>query len=388
MLVLHVNDYKAVGGAERVMEQTVALLRSRGIRASTFTAEDIPGHRLTPWGYVYSTHARRVFVAAADELKPDVVHLHNYYHTLSPSILDALAAMKRTRPLRVVMTAHDYHLVCPNSGLRWYRGGEPRFADADALSRWSYLVSRRWDHRGLGHATLKLAQHVWNYRLRDRRRVIDEVLCPSRFVVDIIRRAGLPTRLVPNPVDAPTVAPAKPSGPLRVVFAGRVEPEKGLAEFLRAVPTQGDWTMDVVGEGSALAACRAACAERSLTPRVTFHGRLTHAQTQQVIASHHLLVLPSLVHETAGLTLIEAMSLQTNVLACNLGGMSEIVNDSGVGYLVEPRASASLADAWSCIQHAHAAGTLNTFNAHAYLARHSADTYASHVLAAYRGSAP
>lgn len=384
--VLHVNDYRTAGGAERVMDQTVALLRERGHEVETFTIDDVPGHRLTAWGYIYSRHTRRVLSHAIARFKPDVVHLHNYYHALSPSILDALAMAKHSSNLRVVMTAHDYHLGCPNSGMRWFRCGVAHSADPWRLSQWSYLLTRRWDHRGLAHATLKLAQHVWNYRLADRRRVIDLVICPSEFMREFIARTGLPTRRVANPVSlAAPPAATKASGSLRVVFAGRVEPEKGLVEFLETVPIDTGWTLEILGDGSAIESCKSVCDRRGIAKRVAFRGHVDATTALASIAASHLLVLPSRWNENAPLVLIEALASQTNVLACDLGGMAETTREAGVGYLYRPNDAADLARAWREIISRHAAGELNRFDVTDFLRRREPRFYLDQVLDAYAG---
>ena len=203
--VLHINDYsgRTSGGAEVVMMRTVDLLRAAGWDVDMFTGVDLPDSRLTPWRYIDNQIARQALRRRLDAFRPDVIHLHNYYHLLSPGILTELATYKKRHDSLVVMTAHDSHLVCPNSGGTWFPRRSPRQPiDASRLRRWSYLLSRSWDHRGIGHSFLKLAQHIWNYRWRDRRRVLDTVICPSLFLRDLFAAAGW---------DAMVLAPPSPS---------------------------------------------------------------------------------------------------------------------------------------------------------------------------------
>ena len=115
---------------------------------------------------------------------------------------------KRKFGVRIVMTAHDYHLVCPNSGGNWFRNG-PHLADVDRLHSWRYLLTRRWDHRGRAHSSLKLLQHVWHYRLHDRRRTIDMVICTCRFLQDLVARLGIPAMHVANPNPPVTTAASR-----------------------------------------------------------------------------------------------------------------------------------------------------------------------------------
>jgi glycosyltransferase involved in cell wall biosynthesis len=385
--VLHVNDYPAdeLGGTEVLMARTLALLGAAGWDARAFTRAELPDPRLTPLRYLNNRVARSALRGTLDEFRPDVVHTHNYYHLLSPGVLVELDRYKARSGARVVMTAHDYHLVCPNSGATWYRGTEPVPADLDRVRSWRYLFTRRWDRRGRLHSALKLLQHAWHYRRTDRRRVIDVVICPSRFVQSAIDRVGIPTIWLPNP--NPPTLPNRVKRPdeLTFVFAGRVEPEKGLVRFLDMLPTDFPGRFLVVGDGVDRPTAEAVCRQRTFGERVAFLGRRPHAETLGLIAAAHVLVLPSRWDENYPLSLIEALAVGTNLLVADRGGMREIVLDAGVGYRFRPDDAARLADQLRAICEAHAAGTLNAFDATAFMAGRDEASYLAGVLRAYGG---
>jgi glycosyltransferase involved in cell wall biosynthesis len=384
--VLHINDYAidAGGGAEVVMGQTIALLREAGVVVETFTCDNLADPRLTPLRYISNRHAQKALAAKLAAFRPDVVHLHNYYHLLSPGILATLADYRRAQRLRVVMTAHDYHLVSPNSGGSWFRWWSKRREDVEpGRLPFGHLLTRRWDERTCFHAFLKVMQYVWSYRWHHLERVIDLVICPSRFVERMMAATGLPTCRLPPPLPALPVAGPLRAGPLRLVFAGRIEPEKGLNEFLHMLPADFDAAFTIIGAGSALEQCQTTCAARQWSGRVEFVGRLPHPETLARIAGAHVLVQPSRVLETYGLTLIEALSQRTNVLAANRGAAREIIEETGVGFLYEPDDAASLGAQLQAIRQQHLAGTLNRFDISAFLAERSETSYLERLLAAY-----
>src|SRR4051812_4177897 len=135
MRLLHVNKYLyRRGGAEAYLLDLAELQTARGHEVALFGMAHsenppLPLERHFP-GYVeldplparrldrakaaarmfWSTSSRRGMQAVLDDFAPDVVHLHNVYHQLSPSILAPL----RDRDTAVVMTMHDYKLVCPS----------------------------------------------------------------------------------------------------------------------------------------------------------------------------------------------------------------------------------------------------------------------------------
>jgi glycosyltransferase involved in cell wall biosynthesis len=367
------------------MARTLALLRAAGWDARPFTRADLPDPRLTARRYLNNRVARASLRRTLDEFRPDVVHLHNYYHLLSPGVLVELARYKRRIGVRVVMTAHDYHLICPNSGATWYHGGEPRPADLDRVRSLGYLLGRRWDRRGRTYSALKLTQHVWHYRRTDRRTVIDLVLCPSRYMQAAVARAGRPAVWLPNPNPPFLLGGVKRPVELTLVFAGRIEPEKGLVRLLEMLPPDFGGKLLILGEGVDRTAAEAVCARRGFTGRVAFLGRRPHAEAIADIAAAHVLVLPSRWDENYPLSLIEALAAGTNLLVADRGGMREIVEDAGVGYRFRPDDAASLADQLRAVRNAHAAGMLNSFDTTAFLAGRDEASYLAGVLRAYAG---
>jgi glycogen synthase len=104
------------------------------------------------------------------------------------------------------------------------------------------------------------------------------------------------------------------------------------------------------------------------------------------MAAAHVLVQPSLLFENYPLSLIEALSVGTNVLVADYGGMREMVVDSGVGYLFQPTDPASLRTAWTRIRDAFTAGTLNSFDVAPFLAQRDEQTYRDTLLRLYEGA--
>jgi glycosyltransferase involved in cell wall biosynthesis len=383
---LHVNDRRpdALGGAEVLMARTCRLLREAGWEVRTFTEADLPDARLTALRYIRNGVAVASLRQVLESFRPHVVHLHNYYHLLSPAILPVLGDYKRRCGARIVMTAHDYHLVCPNSGGNWFRNG-PRLVDVDRLRSWRYLLSRRWDHRGLAYSLLKLIQHGVHYRVYHRRRFIDLVVCTCRFLKELVERLGMPCAHLPNP--NPAIFTERTSRPaeLTLMFAGRIEPEKGLRRFLEALPADFAGRLQIVGEGSDRAACERLCSIRGMRDRIAFLGRRTHEETVAMIAASHVIVVPSLLFETYPLVAQEALTVGTNVLVADYGGMREIVLDAGIGYRFHPDNPGTLATQLKAIEAAHGGGFLNAFDATAFLARRTEAEYLTGLLRHYEG---
>lgn len=370
-------------------------LVARGHEVSVFTSEDVPGYRRTPLGYVDCRVCRRVLEARLNQfmpgvvtgVTPGVVHLHNFYHELSPGILATLQAWKDRTGGRVVMTVHDFHIVCPSPGLRYFQGGEPRIAALDRRLSFGEILFRRWDHRGFNHSTLKILQHVWNYRLHNRLRTIDLFISPSRFLKSMLECNGLSATWLPNPAPPPsTNNPHRSLVDLRLAFVGRVEPEKGLAEFLAVFPPDYPGMMDIVGDGSALKACRDVVADRSLAHCVNFVGSVDHNEALCYVARAHVVVLPSRWPENSPVSLVEALASGASILTSNMPGGQEIVNDSGVGDTFDIDNPDDLTRALSRIAADFKSGTLNEFDVSEFLQQRDEQTFIDRIVELYEVS--
>ncbi|MFK7959718.1 MAG: glycosyltransferase family 4 protein [Phycisphaerales bacterium] len=385
MRILQVNDFRSGGGAEVVVDETIALLRERGHTVDHFTGEDAGGTP-GPLGYIHNRRAVRRLADRIRATNPDVVHFHNVYHALSPAVLDAADG----RP--TVLTAHDFHLGCPNAGAAWFtRDGSRHAADPERLAALGYLFSRRWDHRSAAHGGLKLLQHLWNHRFRGRRLQLGAVVCPGAGAAAWLERAGAAehVRVLPNPFDAgaarriahatraadPIEWPAVP-GP-RLAFVGRIAPEKGLAEVLEVWPEPnagghrstvepgtGGGTgsagannapsacLLVAGDGPDLERCQQITTARGLQRTVHFLGRQPRERILGLIESADALLMPSRWPEVAPIVLVEAIALGTPIVGSDFGAMREVIDETNAGWFVDPFDSPGLADQLAAALHA------------------------------------
>lgn len=392
MNVLAINDYLHMGGAEVLMHTTADGLRSRGHAVELFTDQSVHGHRRTPVSYVHNRLARRALQRTIASFHPDVIHLHNFYHELSPAILGPIAAWKLARrkqnlPSRVIMTAHDFHLVCPSPGLTEFRSGRRIRLDAQSIPlQATDLLRRNWDEQSRLRSLLRVVQRVWNYTVCSRQRVIDLVICPSAFLASVLRRAGFPVTVLSNPTPAVSSISSHPRArgqgvELGLVFAGRLEPEKGLSVFLQAVPMAQPWTLDVIGDGRDAEACTAVLKARpGLSDRVRMLGKLPREATLDAMSRAHALLLPSIWHENQPTVMLEALSRGASLLVADGGGMQEIVHASGVGEVFSHNPH-SIGAAISRLSAAAQRGTLNSFDVTEFLGARSLERYLDQLTA-------
>jgi len=386
MRVLLVNDYRDAGGCERVMQRTEVGLRARGHEVQVFTGADVDAKR-TPLSYLDNRAARRALRARLDAFEPDVVHFFNVYHELSPGVLEEAHRWRGGRHARLVMTCPDANLVCPNSALQYFEGACTRPFEPGRLPGRIDLWRTRWDHRSRAHSVLKSAQHAWNYRVRKRWRCLDAVGCASGFLERALAPTGLPRVRLPDPLPAtlPERRQRPEGGPLRLVFCGRLEPEKGLVEFVCAAAAVDGWVLDVVGGGAERRRVEHAVRRFRLEDRVTLHGKVGATEALERIAEAQLLVLPSRCGENAPASMFEALACGTGLLVSGIGGMAEIVADAGTGRTFDPFDPGDMQRALTAAVRDHQSGGEAHAQADAYLADRTVENYLNRLEKMYHG---
>ena len=280
---------------------------------------------------LYSWEARRKLGRLLDAFRPDVVHMHSIYHQLTPSVLDAT----RSRRLPVAMTLHDYKLVCPRYDM--LRDGKP----CDACIGDGLLACVRYRCGGsLAHSVLLAAESAL-HRARGSYDAVRRFFVPSRFLVEVLVRAGWDRqRLYHLPHFSPAFARrdaspvAAPEGE-RFLYAGRLSAEKGLGTLVEACRRLDRGSCIVCGSGPLEGELRRAA--DSMPPgRLQIRGHLGAAELWQEMQRSRFTVLPSECFENAPLAILESMAQARAVLASDVGGVPELIDNGTSGVLVAP----------------------------------------------------
>jgi len=273
-----------------------------------------------------SDAARRIRRLVA-EAPPDVAHLHNIYHQLTPSIIESL----RTAGVPAVMTLHDYKLVCPSYGLfsrgRFCyrcRGGHFYHAALEGCSGGSRMRS-----------TL-LAVESYYQKYSGVYEGIARFTAPSRFMRQTFLDAGydaervvyLPA-FVPEAGAASAVAQVPPGLPERfVLYFGRLSAEKGAALLLGAAARNPGIPLVICGDGPERDRLQRIADEQALD-LVYFTGHAGRAVVDALLEKAAMAVLPTLSPENAPFSALEAAVAGVPLVVSSMGGLPEIAELSG-----------------------------------------------------------
>jgi len=159
--------------------------------------------------------------------------------------------------------------------------------------------------------------------------------------------------IVPNGVDVRRFASAKPieelrDGSFNILFVGRMEPRKGAKHLLRAMPRILDEVPDcrlVLVGGGPLASHYKDYVPENSQGRIVFAGHVSNEMLARHYASADLFCSPATGGESFGIVLLEAMASNSAIVASNINGYREVIDDGRTGILVAPASPDAIASA-------------------------------------------
>jgi len=337
VLLVH-NEYVYAGGEDVVATAECALLESYGhevrrVIVSNRNINRLSDKLLTAWQAPYSGRSRRRMDAHIAEFNPDVVHVHNFFPILTPSIYDACADAR----VPVVQTLHNYRLICPQALL--LRNGKPC---EKCVTGSAYHAVLYGCYRGSRLVSLVPARMVSINRRRGTwRGKVTRYIALTRFAKEKFIEGGLLAHKIavkPNFVADPVAK--RETGAVRregALFVGRLSPEKGVDTLLQAwhdlaVPLR------IIGDGPL-----AARVERCDNQVVKGLGRKAQPEVIKEMRRAAFLIMPSVWYETFGLVIVEAFATALPIIASRLGALSELIDDGVTGLHFQPGDPADLA---------------------------------------------
>ncbi len=274
---------------------------------------------------IYSVEARRKIRALIQDFRPDVAHVRNIYHHLSPSILWELKA----QGVPVVYHVNDFKLLCPSYNL------VARGEACEACKRGAFWNALRLEcYPGMGARAALVAEAYVHRGLGTYRKCVDRFLAPSRFVREKFVEHGWDGSKFEVLGHFQKVAPwtesAANDGP--VVYCGRLSAEKGVDDLLRAIRQVPDVRLVIAGDGPQRGKLQD-LAERLGLRYVEFVGQVGSAERDALMTQSRFTVLPSHAYETLGKAILESYAQGRAVVATDLGSRREFVRHGETGLL-------------------------------------------------------
>ncbi len=355
--LLAINNYFYLrGGAESVFFDEMNLFENSGWQVVPFSMQDeknfasewsryfidslefdnihsLPEKMAAVPKIIYSREAQKKLEMLLAIVKPDISHLHNIYHHLSPSILSRL----KKSSVPTVMTLHDLKIACPA-----YRMLNAQGICELCKGGRTFQVLRNKCIKGsmLGSAVIMLESYLHNW-LKSYRDNVDRFIVPSRFYRDKFIEWGWPEEqfvYVPNFVDTDQFTADKTAGNYFFYF-GRLSFEKGIGTLVKAA-IKSKIKLKIAGTGPDMNALKTLVGN---SENIEFLGFLRNEKLHNAIGRARAVVLPSEWYENAPISILESYAMARPVIGADIGGIPELIKKEETGFIFESGDVESLA---------------------------------------------
>lgn len=274
---------------------------------------------------IYSAEARQKIEELLDVYQPDIAHIHNIYHQISPSIFAPL----KKRNIPIVFTVHDLKLLCPayaslrdNKACEKCYGGDFYYCTLHKCTKDSYIKSlintiEMYVHYGLGFY-----------------QSIDKLITVSQFSRNKIIANGFAEQQVaylPNFIDAKNY-PLSFENNGSIVYLGRLSPEKGVDVLLKAAFYCPEVQFIIIGTGPSEQQLKQ---DAQSLPNVKFVGFQSGQALLDLITNALCTVLPSICYDNCPLSVLESQAMGKPVIGSRIGGIPELIDEGKDGLTFE-----------------------------------------------------
>jgi glycosyltransferase involved in cell wall biosynthesis len=269
---------------------------------------------------------------ARNDTPNTIYHLHGWSKILSPAVFFALRPVAR----RVVASAHDFFLVCPNGGYFDYQSTQPCTRTPMSVS----CLTRNCDRRNFTHKVWRSLRQFIGQTFRDIGCDKITVVAVHEGMLDHLELGGIQRsqlRILHNPVTAWRSERVLAEGNTCFVYVGRLEPDKGVDLLAEAV-TRAGVKLRVIGQGplSEMLSAR--------YPSIEQAGWRNRSEIADLIKDARALVMPTRGRETFGLAAMEAMTSGLPVIVSKNAMISDDIHRRGFGFSCDPFDIAALSD--------------------------------------------
>lgn len=280
---------------------------------------------------IYNSQAAGNFEKLLNDFQPEVVHFHNIYHQLSCSIISVAKRLK----VKSVMTLHDYKLISPNYNL--YHHGQVA-QECMGGKYYRCVLDNCMENKA---ESLLATIEAYFVDMMGYKKMVGQYLSPSEFLRTKFIEAGFDNKkiaLLPNPLRQSEFVSAQSIGKY-VGYIGRLAPEKGVEYLLAAAELLPDIDFKIAGSGPSQKYLENLI-EKNKISNVELVGQKHGADLQSFIMQSRLLVVPSVWHENAPMSVVEGKAHGKVIVAFGMGGISEILPPD---LLVKPKDASELA---------------------------------------------
>jgi len=291
---------------------------------------------------LYSLNSRRLLSNMLNKYKVDIAHLHNVHHQISPSILHEF----KKRKIPVVMTLHDYKMVCASYNLLV----QERPCEVCVRGNYYKAIIHRCVKDSFFKSLLAASEMYLHHKIIDIYDNVDIFIAPSLFLRDKLIEMGFKKDIVylPNFIEVSNFDKfnedrecEKKEAEKSIVYFGRLTQGKGLFTLLEAAyrclksDKSKDLIVKIIGDGPLKDELQEIVKTSSID-NVRFLGHLKGERLFEEVKKSLAVVIPSEWYENNPMSVIEAFALGKPAIGSRIAGIPELVRDNLTGLTFEP----------------------------------------------------
>ncbi len=356
MKILQINNHhKIVGGAERYYFDLSALLQKKGHEVAFFSTKE-SGALETRWqkyflskidykrrgagqtfrklGRVfYSLEAKKQINLVLDRFKPDIVHIHNIYYYISPSILYEI----KRRGIPIIQTVHDYQLITPS--INFFHNG--KICEISKPHRFYKVILHKCVHNSYPDSLIATVTEYIQVYLNLFKNNVDIFLAPSLFMKKKLTEYKFGGKEIIHQPYFTTFStgliPVKKTKEKYVLFFGRLVEEKGVLFLLDLAKRLPSVTFKLVGKFSTPKFKKDVLynIRHNSIKNITLLQHKGGADLEKIISDSCFVIAPSLWYEVFCISILESNSFGKPVIASRIAGIPEIIKDNKTGILFD-----------------------------------------------------
>lgn len=273
---------------------------------------------------IYSREARKKLKIILEEFRPDIIHMNNINFQLTPSIIYEI----KKHNIPIIQTVHDPQISCPNH--RLYIESKGIICDKCLDGSYINCIKEKCVQNSIAKSSLATIESYY-YHFRDTYNLVDKYICPSSFIASILERGKVnknKIKIMYNFSDEVINFQNKEIEEDYVLYFGRLSKEKGVETLIKVCNKLPEVKFVFAGTGPLKKSLRG-------LKNVNYVGFKNGEELQRLISNALFTVYPSEWYENCPLSVIESQALGTPVVASNLGGTKELINNKENGILFE-----------------------------------------------------
>jgi glycosyltransferase involved in cell wall biosynthesis len=331
ILLIH-TFYRENGGEDAVFSQEEDLLsQTEDVRHFALCNRQRLRGALQFFLSVWNVFAARKLRREIEDFEPDIIHIHNMHFAIGP--------IAKNRNIPVVVTLHNYRLLCPSATLLH----DDKIFTNSVTKSFPWLAVRNRVYRHSFLQTFWLAFVVWAHKKMGTWNKVDKYIALTSFAKELFVHSSFGIQedkfvVKPNSINQPFLRAVSRRD--HFLFVGRLSSEKGIGVLLK-VFKENEYRLYIAGDGKMKEEVLRECDQNE---NIEYLGNLDKLAVRQAMSDCSALIFPSIWYEGGPMTLLEAFSLGTPIIASNLGAMSTMIQHGYNGLHFKKGNTADLAD--------------------------------------------